>query len=67
MPSLEKQRAALELAEAEAAFADGDKTVEAKNELRELRRVFREEHRTPTDDGAQPETVTAASKVNKTA
>jgi hypothetical protein len=61
-----KLEAQLALVKAEQAFTekkkDGSVTLEDKLALRELRQDYRENHRSPTRDGAQPAAVKAKVK-----
>jgi hypothetical protein len=64
-----KLEARLALVKAEQAFAekkeDGSVTAEDKLALRELRRDFRENHRTPVKNGAQAPVIKAKAQPKK--
>jgi hypothetical protein len=63
-----KLEARLALAKAEEAFAEKKKTgvtSEDKLALRELRKDFRENHRTPVKNGAQPAAIKAKAQPKK--
>jgi len=63
-----KKKAELAVLEAEAEFskkkAAGKLTQADKEDLRALRKAFRENHREPTKDGAAPAALGAKAKVN---
>ena len=70
MSKAERLRAAADLAEAEEAFAAkkaaGGVTVEDKHALRALRQAYRDDHRKPVADGAQPGAIKNKAKAKDT-
>lgn len=61
-----RKKAELELLEAEAEFVakkqSGKLTADDRHALRELRQAFRQNHRTPVENGASVESIGAKAK-----